>query len=76
MSPFSIEDLIQQFIKEKRFLDDLSEHTIRSYKLALKWFVTLGGDFNKIALNNFVIGLRACLEIRKRSTEIVKLFLR
>jgi integrase/recombinase XerD len=58
MSPFSIEDLTKQFIKEKQFLDNLSEHTIRSYKLALKWFVTLNGDFNKIALNNFVIGLR------------------
>ena len=58
MSPFSIEDLIEQYIKEKRFLANLSEHTIRSYRLALKWFVRLGGDFNKIALSNFVIGLK------------------
>lgn len=58
MSPFSIEDLTGQFIKEKRFLDNLSEHTIRSYKLALKWFNKLDGDFNKPALANFVIGLR------------------
>lgn len=57
MSPF-LEDLTSQFIKEKRFLDNLSEHTIRSYKLALKWFVKLDGNFNKQALNNFVIGLR------------------
>ena len=58
MSPFSIDELHAQFIKEKRFLDNLSESTIRSYKLSFQWFKKLGGDFNKLALNNFVIGLR------------------
>lgn len=58
MSPFSIKDAFDQFIKEKRFLDNLSENTIRSYKLAFQWFEKLGGDLNKTALSNFVIGLR------------------
>lgn len=58
MSPFSLPELHAQFIKEKRFLDNLSENTIRSYKLALQWFTKLGGDFDKTALSNFVIGLR------------------
>jgi integrase/recombinase XerD len=58
MIPFSIAELHAQFIKEKRFLDNLSETTIRSYKLSFQWFEKLGGDFNKLALNNFVIGLR------------------
>lgn len=58
MSPFSLKELHSQFIKEKRFLNNLSENTIRSYKLAFQWFDKLGGDFNKPALSNFVIGLR------------------
>lgn len=58
MSPFSIREKFEQFIKEKRFLDNLSEKTIKSYKLAFSWFEKLDGDFNKQALNNFVIGLR------------------
>ena len=57
MSPF-LQEQFDQYIKEKRFLDNLSEHTIRSYKLAFQWFQKLDGDFNKTALNNFVIGLR------------------
>lgn len=54
MSPF----LFEQFIKEKRFLDNLSENTLKSYKLAYQWFQKLGGELNKQALTNFVIGLR------------------
>lgn len=58
MSPFSLSEIHAQFIKEKRFLDNLSESTIRSYKLAFQWFEKTGGEFTKPALSNFVIGLR------------------
>jgi site-specific recombinase XerD len=56
MSPFSL--LFEQFIKEKRFLTNLSEKTIRSHKLAFQWFEKLNTELTKQSLNNFVIGLR------------------
>jgi len=46
--------LFDKFIEDKRYLDNLSETTIRSYKLAHKWFEPFGFD----QLDEFVIGLR------------------
>lgn len=54
MSPL----LFEQFIKEKRFLSNLSPSTIRSYKLAFQWFQKLNTELNKESLKDFVIGLR------------------
>ncbi len=53
-----MKELFTQFIKEKRFLSNLSPSTIKSYKLSFQWFEKLNGDLTKSALANFVIGLR------------------
>ncbi len=57
MSPF-LRESFAPFIREKRFLDNLSENTLRSYKLAFQCLEKLGGNLNKTALSNLVIRLR------------------
>lgn len=46
--------LFNQFLQDKRYLDNLSETTLRSYNLAFKWFEPYG--FGK--LDEFVVALR------------------
>lgn len=53
-----MKELFDEFVKEKRFLDNLAESTIRSYILAFKWFECLGGGFSEKKLKQFVMGLR------------------
>lgn len=54
----NMRELFEQFVKEKRFLDNLAESTIRSYTLAFDWFEKLGGGFSEKELKQFVLGLR------------------
>lgn len=51
-------ELFNEFVKEKRFLDNLAESTIRSYTLAFDWFEKLGGGFSEKECKEFVLGLR------------------
>jgi hypothetical protein len=39
-----LRESFDQFVKEKRFLDNLTPQTIRSYNLAFQWFEKLGGE--------------------------------
>lgn len=56
MSPFEL--LFADFLKEKRFLCDLSEHTLRSYRISFDKFKKYATDLDKTSLNKFVIGIR------------------
>ncbi|MFP5262505.1 MAG: tyrosine-type recombinase/integrase [Blastocatellia bacterium] len=46
------------YIQEKTYLQNLSHHTIRSYKRAYKTFKSTGGELTKEGLANFVIECR------------------
>lgn len=58
MSPFCLDNLFADFLKEKRFLNDLSSHTLRSYRVSFDKFKKYASELNKPALNKFVIGMR------------------
>jgi integrase/recombinase XerD len=58
MSPFFIKELFDNFIKEKRFLDNVSENTIRSYQMSFLKFQAYASVLDKSSLNSFVIGMR------------------
>jgi site-specific recombinase XerD len=46
------------FIQEKQYLNNLSHHTIRSYKRAFKTFQKHGGELTKEGLTRFIIECR------------------
>lgn len=54
-----MEKLFFEFIKEKRFLDGISENTIRSYEMSFKKFQIYAKELSKPELNKFVVGMRA-----------------
>lgn len=53
-----MKDLFNLFIREKRFLDNISELTIRSYKISWIKFEKYATELSKSSLNSFVIGMR------------------
>lgn len=56
---FSIEQLFSQFIKEKRYVHNLSEKTLESYEAVFtRWQRLVGGFPNPTDLIDFVINMR------------------
>src|SRR5258706_15378039 len=55
-----ISDLFEHFIKEKRYLNNLSERTLASYKndVFKRWMKYVGGMPTKQNINQFVIKMR------------------
>jgi site-specific recombinase XerD len=58
MSLFCLDNLFADFIKEKTFLNDLSHHTLRSYRVSFDKFKKYASELTKPELNKFVIGMR------------------
>ena len=53
-----MKELFKLFIREKRFLDNISPLTIKSYEVSFQKFEQYATELSKPSLNDFVIGMR------------------
>ena len=55
-----ISGLFEQFIKEKRYLNNLSERTLHSYRSDMfrRWLLYVGGMPTQAGINQFVVKMR------------------
>jgi site-specific recombinase XerD len=53
-----IDKWFELYIQEKTYLNNLSAHTIRSYRKAFKTFKGTGGELTKGGLSNFIVECR------------------